>query len=231
MDVQLLSLLGRVSMAALAGAVIGFEREVRGHPAGMRTHALVAAGAALFALSGTLDWGGPAADTDPTRIAAQVVSGLGFVGAGAILRDGLGVRGLTTAATLWASGALGIAAATGRPTLLLGVLIVFLAILLILRAMAPLTNRLTRSTLSLELVYESGHGTVGPLVQTVTASGSRIAHMVVDDTEEATTTIRTVRMLVYTPKTALHQFHDLVKSLESRDETRKVVMSLSHEEF
>jgi putative Mg2+ transporter-C (MgtC) family protein len=102
----------RLVIAAVLGLAIGFEREIHGHPAGLRTHMLVALGSALFtvlSIRGFLGEPG-AAPVDPTRIAAQIVSGIGFLGAGAILKDGIVIRGLTTAASLWATSAVGMAA-------------------------------------------------------------------------------------------------------------------------
>ncbi len=111
-------LLRRVGAAVLGGA-IGIERELRDREAGLRTHLLVALGSALFTIVSAygfrdfLQHGGPVVRTDPTRIAAQIVTGIGFLGAGAIIREGLSVRGLTTAATLWGSAAIGLAAGAG----------------------------------------------------------------------------------------------------------------------
>ena len=85
------------------GLLIGLEREFGQHPAGLRTNALVCAGAALYVLLGRSFGGG----TETARVAAQIVSGIGFLGGGVILREGLTVRGLTTAATLWCSAAIG----------------------------------------------------------------------------------------------------------------------------
>src|SRR6185503_15922654 len=106
-DVQLqVDLSIRLVFAALLGLAIGFEREIHGHPAGLRTHMLVAVGSALFTVLSAYAFGqGGAgqAGIDPTRIAAQIVSGIGFLGAGAILKDGIVIRGLTTAASLWAT--------------------------------------------------------------------------------------------------------------------------------
>ncbi|MBE7163086.1 MAG: MgtC/SapB family protein, partial [Williamsia herbipolensis] len=87
------------------GTLIGFERQYRARMAGLRTNALVATGATLFVVLSAHGFSGGTAD--PTRVAAQIVSGIGFLGAGVILRDGLGVRGLNTAATLWCSAAVG----------------------------------------------------------------------------------------------------------------------------
>src|ERR1044072_724913 len=107
-----------VSAAALGGAV-GIERELREHDAGFRTHMLVAIGSALFTIVSAYAFrdlllaGGNVVRADPTRIAAQIVTGIGFLGAGAIIRQGLSVRGLTTAATLWVVAAIGMAAGAG----------------------------------------------------------------------------------------------------------------------
>ena len=106
----------RLIVASLLGLAIGFEREIHGHPAGLRTHMLVAVGSGLFtvlSIHGFLGEPG-AAPVDPTRIAAQIVSGIGFLGAGAILKDGIVIRGLTTAASLWATSAVGMAAGAGE---------------------------------------------------------------------------------------------------------------------
>ena len=106
----------RMIVASVLGAAIGVEREIHQHPAGMRTHLLVSLGAAAFTLLGAegfLDVPG-GAPVDPTRVAAQVVTGIGFLGAGAILKYGTSVRGLTTAASLWATAAIGMAAGAGQ---------------------------------------------------------------------------------------------------------------------
>lgn len=109
----------RILLAAGLGAAVGIERELRDHEAGLRTHLLVAVGSALFTLVSAYGFGeffttgAPLVRTDPTRIAAQIVTGIGFLGAGAIIRQGPSVRGLTTAATLWVVAAIGLAAGAG----------------------------------------------------------------------------------------------------------------------
>ena len=109
----------RLAAAAALGGVIGIERELREREAGFRTHMLVSVGAALFTLVSAYAWGDFAFSQasgvtfDPTRIAAQIVTGIGFIGAGAIIRQGLTVRGLTTAATLWMVAAIGMACGAG----------------------------------------------------------------------------------------------------------------------
>ncbi|MDI6823762.1 MAG: MgtC/SapB family protein [Bacillota bacterium] len=105
----------RLFLAALAGGIIGLEREHANRPAGFRTHILVSAGAclvALTALSVASSFRG-VANTDPTRMAAHVISGIGFLGAGAIMREGLNIRGLTTAASIWVIATVGLAMGVG----------------------------------------------------------------------------------------------------------------------
>jgi len=109
----------RLALAGALGAMIGFERELREREAGLRTHLLVGLGSALFTIISAygfhefLTSGGAVVRTDPTRIAAQIVTGIGFLGAGAIIRQGVSVRGLTTAATLWVAAAIGMASGAG----------------------------------------------------------------------------------------------------------------------
>ncbi|MEV6769549.1 MgtC/SapB family protein [Nocardia sp. NPDC051030] len=109
-----LEMLLRLGAGVGLGAVIGFERQYRARMAGLRTNALVAAGATLFVLLSAHGFSG--SDADPTRVAAQIVSGIGFLGAGVILRDGFNIRGLNTAATLWCSAAVGSLAGAGMYT-------------------------------------------------------------------------------------------------------------------
>jgi putative Mg2+ transporter-C (MgtC) family protein len=114
--VHQLDLAVRLVLAAAFGAAIGFEREIHDHPAGMRTHLLVALGSALFTVVSIFGFVGAVqgqAAVDPSRVAAQIVTGIGFLGAGAIIKYGTSIRGLTTAASLWATAAIGMAVGTG----------------------------------------------------------------------------------------------------------------------
>ena len=107
----------RVGLAAALTGAVGFERELRERAAGLRTHLLVGVGAALFTLVSAYGWQDVVSEGqvryDPSRVAAQIVSGIGFLGAGAILRQGLSVRVLTTAAGLWVTAAIGMACGAG----------------------------------------------------------------------------------------------------------------------
>src|SRR5687768_10072739 len=129
-----LDLVGRLLLAAVLGAAVGIEREIHDHPAGIRTHLLVSLGSGLFTVLSIV--GFPSADgsaTDPSRVAAQIVTGIGFLGAGAILKYGPTVRGLTTAASLWAAAGIGMAAGASRPLLAVATTIIVLVSLWPLR--------------------------------------------------------------------------------------------------
>src|SRR6202521_376636 len=126
-----------IVVAVLLGAAIGLERQWRQRLAGLRTNALVSAGAAAFVAVSLL----VAGSNDPTRVVAQVVSGIGFLGGGIILREGLNVRGLNTAATLWCSAGVGSLAGMGYllPAFITAVVVVATNVLL--RPVAVLINR------------------------------------------------------------------------------------------
>lgn len=109
----------RLLCAMIVGLIIGTEREYTNRPAGMRTHILVALGACVVAITGQMLFGEYAvlgATPDPARLAAQVITGVGFLGAGTILREGATVKGLTTAASVWTVACLGIATGYGYYT-------------------------------------------------------------------------------------------------------------------
>ena len=122
----------RLACAMLVGLVIGTEREYTHRPAGMRTHILVALGACAVSITGELlfnQYNAVGAFPDPARLSAQVVTGVGFLGAGTIMKEGVSVKGLTTAASVWAVACLGIAAGFGYYALaLLGMIFTFITL-------------------------------------------------------------------------------------------------------
>src|SRR5205814_7830401 len=124
----------RLVLAAALGGAIGLEREYRRKPAGLRTNMLIGLGSALFAIL-SIELGTAAGS--PDRIAAQVVTGIGFLGAGAILRSGQNVHGLTTAATIWVNAAIGMACGLGSYTIAAGGAMLTLVVL----ALLPLMER------------------------------------------------------------------------------------------
>ncbi len=146
-------ILFRIGCALLAGLLIGGEREISGHPAGLRTHTLVSLGACVVMITAEsiLNRYFGIAGTDPTRLGAQVISGVGFLGAGTIIRRGLNVQGLTTAASLWAVACLGLAAGSGDYLLVLGGTVLIVLILTVVEAFAKRTIRKTEHPVELRL--------------------------------------------------------------------------------
>jgi len=106
----------KLLLACLLGAVLGLERELTKHPAGLRTHVLVSLGSACFMIMGfsLTQTGDGQAVLDPLRVVQGIITGVGFIGAGTIIKAGLSVRGITTAASLWMASAVGIMVAAGR---------------------------------------------------------------------------------------------------------------------
>jgi putative Mg2+ transporter-C (MgtC) family protein len=160
-----------LGVAFVLTSIIGLERELRNHDAGLRTHALVGLGAALFTLAGRFGFDDGAGSVDATRIAAQVVSGIGFIGAGVIFTRRDGVRGLTTAATVWLSAAVGLAAGAGSVALAVLATSCHLVIAIVF---TPLVRRMPRSRLSLasvEVSYHDGRGVLRDVLAATTALG------------------------------------------------------------
>ncbi len=122
----------RLACAMLVGLIIGTEREYANRPAGMRTHILVALGACVVSITGEVlfhHYHALGANPDPARLAAQVITGVGFLGAGTIMREGVSVKGLTTAASLWAVACLGLACGFGYYAVaILGMIFIFVTL-------------------------------------------------------------------------------------------------------
>jgi putative Mg2+ transporter-C (MgtC) family protein len=172
----------RLFVAAALGGAIGLERELRERQAGLRTHLVVSVGAALFTLVSAYGFSSFDGKVDPTRIAAQIVSGIGFLGAGAIIRQGLSVRGLTTAASLWLVAAIGMAAGAGYWD---GALIATLGALLTLGPLRVFAFRILsryRPVHDRLLVEIPAGGSPGPIVDAIERAGGRVASL--DVTQE-----------------------------------------------
>ena len=147
----------RVLLGAALGAVIGFERERDNQPAGLRTHMILVIGATLaMVLSVNLGYlfARPGTPADPARLAAQVISGIGFLGAGAILRYGFNVKGLTTATSLWTMAIVGLAVGAGY--YLIGVVTTAL-MLLVLGLLNVIENRFVRTSVSRYIVVQADY--------------------------------------------------------------------------
>ncbi len=173
----------RLSIAAALGGAIGFERELRERQAGLHTHLVVCLGSALFTLVSAYGFreflvhGGSLVRTDPTRIAAQIVSGIGFLGAGAIIRQGLSVRGLTTAATLWLVAAIGMASGAGYYDAAIIATLGALLTLGPLRIFAFRVVRRFRPEVERLLVDVPAGGSPAPVIEVIELAGGRVTSM------------------------------------------------------
>ena len=179
-DLSTTEALLRLLIAAGLGGAIGLERELRDHEAGFRTHLIVSLGACVFTLVSAYGFhdffvdGGNVVRTDPTRIAAQIVSGIGFLGAGAIIRQGLSVRGLTTAATLWLVAAIGMASGAGYYS---AAIISTVGALLTLGPLRILAFRIIsrfRPEIDRLLVEIPAGGSPGAVIEAIERSGGRV---------------------------------------------------------
>jgi putative Mg2+ transporter-C (MgtC) family protein len=170
----------RLVFACGLGALIGFEREIRDREAGIRTHLLVSLGSALFTIVSAygfhefLTGGGNIVRADPSRIAAQIVTGIGFLGAGAIIRQGLSIRGLTTAATLWVVAAIGMASGAGYYS---GAVITTILVLIALWPLRIIGYRVLRRISPAEdrlLVELPSGASPAPVIAAIESVGARV---------------------------------------------------------
>lgn len=182
-----IELLSRLLLAALLGSVIGFERERLNWAAGLRTHMLVCVGSALIMLVSAFGFadvrGQKDVVLDPSRIAAQVVSGIGFLGAGSILLRGEIVRGLTTAASLWSVAGIGLAVGGGMYTASVGATVIILAIL---AGVKPLERRFisVRQRRSIELVVERGSVSLDTVHSVLDTGSVRVKQFIVQQSDD-----------------------------------------------
>jgi putative Mg2+ transporter-C (MgtC) family protein len=182
-----LELIARLTLSAALGSVIGFERERLSWAAGLRTHMLVCVGSTLLMIVSAYGFTEVLGDhvvLDPSRVAAQVVSGIGFLGAGSILLRGEIVRGLTTAASLWSVAAIGLAVGGGLYTASIAATII---ILIILAGIKPLERRFitSRQRRQLTLLVTRGSLSFHTLHETLGAGSARVKQFVVQQTEDS----------------------------------------------
>ncbi|RKP46152.1 MgtC/SapB family protein [Pararobbsia silviterrae] len=180
-------LISRLIIAALLGSVIGFERERLNWAAGLRTHMLVCVGSALIMLVSAFGFadvlGQKDVVLDPSRIAAQVVSGIGFLGAGSILLRGEIVRGLTTAASLWSVAGIGLAVGGGMYTAAIGATII---IVIILAGVKPLERRFitVKQQHSVQLIVERGSVSFETVHSALGTGSVRVKQFIVQQAED-----------------------------------------------
>lgn len=210
----------RLACAVVAGAALGFERELRGRPAGIRTHALVALGSAMFTLAGIVGFEG--SNGDPARIAAQVVTGLGFIGAGSILRDGSGVIGLTTAATVWASGALGMAFASGAYVPAGATFVLALLVLTAYRPLQDLAAHVGKTPVVASIEYQVGQGALGAVIVGLEDRKIRFESF---DIDEFSGDVRHLKIRMVLTESEIAKVHEFGGHLEEVDGIRSVSFS------
>ena len=178
--------LASLALAFVLSSVIGFERELRQKSAGLRTHTLVGVGAALFTLAGWYGFGDREVGVDTTRIASQVVTGIGFIGAGVIFMRRDGVRGLTTAAAIWLTAAVGLAAGAGIWLLAIAATAIHLVVSFVY---TPLVRRLPTSQYSLtamEVSYHDGKGVLRDVLSATTDLDYVVSNLEVARRDERT---------------------------------------------
>jgi putative Mg2+ transporter-C (MgtC) family protein len=189
----------RLLIAAGLGGAIGLERELRDHEAGFRTHLLVSLGACVFTLVSAYAWTDwtfsqrSGVVFDPTRIAAQIVTGIGFLGAGAIIVRGISVRGLTTAATLWVVAAIGMAAGTGYYAVGIGAAVLVLVSLGPLKLISTrLLARVRPEEAELAILLAPG-GEATHVLQRIEEAGGRVSHIEFGDERTVDITLHASR--------------------------------------
>ncbi|AUH67454.1 MULTISPECIES: MgtC/SapB family protein [Gordonia] len=176
---------GELVLAFVLSALIGLERQLRGRSAGLRTQAIVGTSAALFMLISKYGFMNVLSDevvVDPSRVAAQVVSGIGFLGAGIILTRRGAVRGLTTAASVWETAAIGMAAGAGLWLLAVVVTALHFVTAYGLRALSRLLPGQVSES-QIEVTYADGHGLLRQIIESITSGGWTIRQARPQDVE------------------------------------------------
>jgi putative Mg2+ transporter-C (MgtC) family protein len=184
--------IGELLLAFALSSLIGLERELRGRPAGLRTQAIVGTAAALFLLIskyGFSDVLGPHVVLDPSRVAAQIVTGIGFLGAGLILTRRGAVRGLTTAASVWEVAAIGMAAGAGLWLLALVVTALHFVITYGLRLVSNQLAKRRGSEVRIEVVYADGQGLLRGILSSITSAGWSVHRVRSHDSPDGLATV------------------------------------------
>jgi len=170
-DAPIWELILRLVGACFLGGAVGYQREIHGRPAGLRTHILVCVGATLFTITSIMFGRGG----DPSRIASNIVTGIGFLGAGTIIRQGSTVRGLTTAASLWSVSAIGLAVGMGGQMYILAATAAVL-VLAVLSWVDILEDRLVSAEryLGLSMILSSHEHDPTPIINKLAALGVQV---------------------------------------------------------
>jgi putative Mg2+ transporter-C (MgtC) family protein len=221
------NLLVRILVAAAYGAILGLERDIHGRGAGLRTHLLVSAGAALFMILSTsvaiFDVVIPAGYTkvtDPGRIAAQIITGIGFLGAGVIIKEGLNIRGLTTAACLWIVAAIGMASGAGLYFIATSTTVLALFALISLRCLERFYRKDVYRDLEVKVPNEVD---VRRIIELVKSREVMLMFFGVERDYEAQATTARMSLRLFCKGNADKLFHLIVAKLEKSDIPLKTV--------
>lgn len=194
MNIAYSEMILRLVVSSILGGIIGLEREVKSRPAGIRTHMLVSLGATLLMLVSMYGFEGG----DPARLAAQVVSGIGFLGAGAILRKGDDVSGLTTAASVWVSGGIGLAIGNGY---YMGGVITALIVLLCLLSLRVFHKKVVNlKCKAVKIKCIERIGLLGEIGKVVAESNSVIKDIKIYRKEKENLEIMVIKLILNIPK-------------------------------
>lgn len=189
----------RLVLAVLLSGLIGMEREFKSRPAGFRTHILVCVGAVLVMLTSeyTFQIYHTVANLDPTRLGAQVISGIGFLGAGTIIRQGASIKGLTTAASLWATACVGLAVGAGFYSgAIAGAVVIYLTLIFLSRIGKIMESKSSHLTLCVDIDNQPGKiGEIGLLIGNFGANIRNIEFLNQDDLEENEVSLKFVLKL------------------------------------
>lgn len=182
----------RLILSCVLGTIIGIERERLHRAAGLRTHVLVCIGSALFTVTSIYGFSNGGTPVDPSRIAAQIVSGIGFLGAGTIMKHGATVRGLTTAASLWLSAGIGMAAGCGAYLTAIFVTLLAVASLVLFKKIEGLL--LDGKVIAMEVRVPEGPGQIAKIQNALEDGGGTLKNVEIF-TEEG---MFTMRILLHT---------------------------------
>lgn len=209
----------RLVASVLLGGIIGYERENTRRPAGFRTHILVCVGAALVMITSEFifDIYKNSANLDPSRLGAQVISGIGFLGAGTIIRNGFNVKGLTTAASLWAVACVGIAAGIGFYE---GAVFASILIFITLRGLKAIERKVSSKYRTIHVVADERRGLLGDLSNIF--EGNCISVRKIDYSEKKDENLSTVTIKFHVKIPSGCIFNDITESLYGIESVKKV---------
>ncbi len=215
-------ILVRIIVAAVLGSFIGLERDVHGRAAGLRTHLLVSMGAAVFMVLSDLVARSVYGKTmaDPGRIAAQIITGIGFLGAGVIIKEGINIRGLTTAACLWVTAGIGMAAGSGYFIIAVAVTVMALVSLIFLKYLERIYLKDSYRVLT---VVTPIHVTASDIIEKVKRKHLTILNCDIERNYESGITVTKLLILLYHRGITDKLAHGIIESLEKSKMTLKSV--------